>query len=346
MRGWFVTGLLLVWFLSSVTSVRAGELFGVFNLRTRLFRQLHDAPEQVPVRTRHPIVLAHGICGFDRVKWGPVEVRYFNRIEAHLKACGFEVLTTEVPATGSILRRAEALARQIRAWQPGRKVNLIAHSMGGLDSRFMISRLGMGARVASLTMIGTPNHGTLLSDWAVYWGAERVPGVERFLRALGIDTGGFRDLAVAHIVNEFNPRTPDDPRVSYRTLAGSQELRHYLPPLAATHLVLRGLEKTLAGQALSAAELAPVEALAKKHGVGFALSREGFRRMLRSLPSDWLVPSLVGKTDGLVSMSSVRHGAYLGDLDADHLDEMGWLTTFDARGLYEAIARQLAETGY
>jgi len=44
------------------------------------------------------------------------------------------------------------------------KVNIIAHSKGGLDSRYMIWKYGYGDKVASLTTISTPHHGAELSD--------------------------------------------------------------------------------------------------------------------------------------------------------------------------------------
>ena len=45
------------------------------------------------------------------------------------------------------------------------KVNIIAHSKGGLDTRYAISNLGMDKYVASLTMINTPNHGCVFADY-------------------------------------------------------------------------------------------------------------------------------------------------------------------------------------
>jgi len=52
-----------------------------------------------------------------------------------------EVIITSVPASGSIEERAAELGRQIREKAHGKSVNIIAHSMGGLDARYMISRL-------------------------------------------------------------------------------------------------------------------------------------------------------------------------------------------------------------
>ena len=44
------------------------------------------------------------------------------------------------------------------------KVNIIAHSKGGLDCRYAISVLNAGDKVASLTTISTPHHGSKTVD--------------------------------------------------------------------------------------------------------------------------------------------------------------------------------------
>lgn len=45
------------------------------------------------------------------------------------------------------------------------KVNIIAHSKGGLDCRYAVQHCGIGGDVASLTTINTPHRGCLLADW-------------------------------------------------------------------------------------------------------------------------------------------------------------------------------------
>ncbi|MBI2943932.1 MAG: alpha/beta fold hydrolase [Candidatus Wallbacteria bacterium] len=329
------------------SALPAEEPFGTFNLRTGLFRRLFRPFVDKATPTRYPIVLAHGICGFDKLRWGPIEVRYFHGIEQHLRERGFDVFTSDVPPTGSIEARATALAEQIRRRYPDGKVNILAHSMGGLDTRYMIARLGMADRIASVTMVSTPNHGTLLADWFVYYAQQRFPSIEKLAKALGIDLAGFHDLSVRHMELTFNPAVPDDPRVVYRSLAGAQKFRNYFVPLMATHAINRALEKTLLRQPLDAGDGKALRKLAAGDGrLVHALSEKGFQEALRDLPREWLRPELAGRTDGMVGMSSARRGQYLGDLDADHLDEMGWLTTFDAKGLYEALATRLAEDGY
>ena len=70
-------------------------------------------------------------------------------------------------------------------------VHLFAHSMGGLDSRYMISQLDMADRVLTLTTIGTPHRGTSFADWGVDR-FERI--VKPILDIIGMPYQAFYDL--------------------------------------------------------------------------------------------------------------------------------------------------------
>jgi pimeloyl-ACP methyl ester carboxylesterase len=74
------------------------------------------------------------------------------------------------------------------------KVNIIAHSMGGLDARHMLfsdrNKEKIHERVASLTTISTPHHGTTFADW----GLENLSSIIPVARALGLDLNAFSDL--------------------------------------------------------------------------------------------------------------------------------------------------------
>ncbi|KAK2756077.1 hypothetical protein FQN54_005484 [Arachnomyces sp. PD_36] len=82
---------------------------------------------------KNPIVLAHGLMGFDELrlagKYLP-GVQYWRGIKDALAMKGIEVFTATVPASGSIEERGEALMSEIKDAAAGRKVNIIAHSMG------------------------------------------------------------------------------------------------------------------------------------------------------------------------------------------------------------------------
>ncbi|KAL7279657.1 hypothetical protein ACG7TL_006064 [Trametes sanguinea] len=124
-----------------------------------------------PVRKpRYPIVLCHGLYGFD-VR-GPsafpmLQQHYWSNVLNVLRGkVGAEVLVTGVPSTGSISSRAENLDRFLRDRAPGRGINFLAHSMGGLDCRHLISHIQpTDYTPLSLTTIATPHRGSPFMDW-------------------------------------------------------------------------------------------------------------------------------------------------------------------------------------
>jgi triacylglycerol lipase len=186
--------------------------------------QLIDAME---ADKRSPIVLVHGLLGFDRVKVGPFTMmRYFPGIEDALVVAGHPVGVPHLSKTRGVLRRATELKRFVLERFPNERVHLIAHSMGGLDARYMISCLGMHGRILSLTTIGTPHRGTSFADW----GQRRLGRtVKPLLRFCGVPTDAFDDLTTEACAR-FNELMPDAPGVRYFSVAGSCQ-RLFLPKL-------------------------------------------------------------------------------------------------------------------
>jgi triacylglycerol lipase len=119
---------------------------------------------RVGAATRFPIVLAHGLFGFDQL-FGVLE--YFNGIPEELSANGARVFVTQVSAVNSSDVRGEQLISQIEtilATTGAAKVNLIGHSQGGLDVRFVAAT--RPDLIASVTTVGTPHKGTPVADFA------------------------------------------------------------------------------------------------------------------------------------------------------------------------------------
>jgi triacylglycerol lipase len=113
-------------------------------------------------KTRNPIVLAHGMAGFDTL-FGVLD--YFYGIESTLKSGGAEVYVTHVPQFNSSEARGEALLDQVEniAALTGKKVNLIGHSHGGFDVRYVAAvRPDL---VASVTTVGSPHKGAELATF-------------------------------------------------------------------------------------------------------------------------------------------------------------------------------------
>ena len=107
--------------------------------------------------------------------------------------------------TRGVAHRAAELKRFLRERFPNEKVHVIAHSMGGLDARYMISRLGMEDRVLSLTTVGTPHRGSKYADW----GIRRLSrSVKPFLQFWGVPTDAFDDLTTEACADSTRrPRT-------------------------------------------------------------------------------------------------------------------------------------------
>ena len=113
-------------------------------------------------KTKYPILLVHGVF-FRDSKW----FSYWGRIPRTLKAHGAKVYFGNHQSAIAIKDSAMELAARIKlvAERSGvGKVNIIAHSKGGLDCRYAISELGVAPYVASLTTINTPHRGCIFAE--------------------------------------------------------------------------------------------------------------------------------------------------------------------------------------
>src|SRR5262245_26529161 len=170
------------------------------------------------LRLHAPIVLAHGLLGFARLAVRGITVAtYFRGIPRLLEDLGNRVILTTVPATGSIATRSDALRREIQSHVGREPVHVIAHSMGGLDCRHMITHCDMSRQVLSLTTLGTPHRGTCFADRGVDF-TDRI-GVFDWLRRSPLDHEAFEDLRTDRCIH-FNLTTPDAPDVLYLSAAG------------------------------------------------------------------------------------------------------------------------------
>ncbi|MFO0969035.1 MAG: hypothetical protein U0793_26070, partial [Gemmataceae bacterium] len=143
-------------------------------------------------------------------------ISYFPGIRGLIEAAGNRVLVPRLTSTAGVPHRAAELKDFIDRHSPNEPVHLVAHSMGGLDARYMISCLGMEQRVLSLTTMGTPHRGTAFADWGIYW----LEGfVGPILELLGMKKEGFYDVTTTNC-RLFNERVPDRPGVRYFSVAG------------------------------------------------------------------------------------------------------------------------------
>ncbi|UVK96758.1 triacylglycerol lipase [Pseudomonas sp. B21-048] len=112
--------------------------------------------------THYPILLVHGLFGFDRI--GNLEL--FHDVKLALRSAGARVFIPHLSATHSNETRGEQLLAQIDRVLQGTgasKVNLIGHSQGALAARYAGALAPES--VASVTSVSGPNHGSELADY-------------------------------------------------------------------------------------------------------------------------------------------------------------------------------------
>lgn len=120
-------------------------------------------------KTRYPLLLVHGVFFRDSNK-----INYWGRIPKELERNGAVIFYGNHQSASSVSDSAQELTDRIRdiVSQTGcEKVNIIAHSKGGLDCRYAISFCGAEKYVASLSTINTPHRGCGFADYLL----ERIP---------------------------------------------------------------------------------------------------------------------------------------------------------------------------
>ncbi len=165
-------------------------------------------------QTRYPIVLAHGLLGFKQPLLGFVE--YWPGIAESLEKDGARVFITDVSAVNSSYVRGEQLLAQVEqivAITGAQKVNLIGHSQGALDIRYVASV--RPELVASITSVGGGNQVKLdATPINSSLGKGLISGLGVLINTLGMkgdlpnDTEALARTFSAEGIAEFNRRYP------------------------------------------------------------------------------------------------------------------------------------------
>jgi triacylglycerol lipase len=282
----------------------------------------------------YPIVLAHGFAGFANL--GPID--YFYEIPPLLQADGHDVFVSSVdPFNDSYVRGAELLAfvQTVLAQTGAAKVNLIAHSQGGLDARWVAHAFPQG--VAAVVTVATPHQGTAVADEAIsgVGGPEVLATLETLLGASSPDGGEVSPGFLASIQQlssagaaQFNRDVPDAPGVAYYSIAGRSNFQ-----LARA-----------ACQAVEPGFISSWDDDVDPTGAEFVLTGP-------ILAGDLLSPT---PNDGLIAVPSAHWGTFLGCIPADHFEEIGQLlgqpagigNPFSYKDFYRGLADWLVAQGY
>ncbi|KAF2140006.1 uncharacterized protein K452DRAFT_299970 [Aplosporella prunicola CBS 121167] len=192
---------------------------------------------------KHPIILAHGLLGFDELRLGGSRlpgIQYWRGIREAYEAKGIEVIVASVSASGSVEARGLKLGETIAEKANGKSVNIIA----GLDARYMISQLKpKNVDVKSLTTIASPHRGSAFADFMMdQIGPNNLPRAYRALEFFGFETGAFSQLTRKYMQEEFNPKTPDREGVRYYSYGASLEPT-YWSVFRPSHDIIKVLEE-------------------------------------------------------------------------------------------------------
>lgn len=292
----------------------------------------------------YPIVLAHGFFGFEDFA-GIDFIGYYFGVVDHLDAAGESlVFTPAVDPFNNSTRRGQQLEEAIEAIlaETGHaKVNIIGHSQGGLDARYVASvRPDL---VASVTTVATPHGGTPLIDFVIRAAEDTALRdlLDDLVRLIGgplWDEAGeetslfeaMRQLATSG-ADDFDERYPDSAEVAYYSIGGR----------SGSSFALRACRPD-GGNGVSFLErwnttVDPIDPL-------LAFSEALFDGTIFEPEPN----------DGLVRVSSSKHGRFLGCIPADHLDQVGHLlgdepglfNRWDHRDFYEDLIEWLRVEGY
>ena len=179
-------------------------------------------------KTKYPLLMVHGL-GFRDLKY----FNYWGRIPAAIIENGGTVHYGHQEAFGTVLDNAKLIkdkVMEVIETTGAEKVNIIAHSKGGLDSRYAISMFGLDEYVASLTTINTPHRGCKIVDHACKLPDKFYRFVanqyDRMFKRIGDDNPDFYS-ATRHLSTEalekFNEVIKDSDKVYYQSYASKMK---------------------------------------------------------------------------------------------------------------------------
>lgn len=282
--------------------------------------------------TRYPLLMVHGVFFRDYK-----HLNYWGRIPKALEQNGATLYYGNHRSASSIEDSGEELAARIRqiAQETGcGKLNIIAHSKGGLDCRYAIAKAGVSEYVASLTTVNTPHRGCKFADYllGVLPKAMQLKVAATYNNAMKLVGEENSDFLAA-----VNDLTAERVAVLNASLAEHE-----------------GALYSDASKARSDSSELPARALIYRKSVGSKLSRASGGKFPLNF-SYHLAAYFDGPNDGLVSEKSFRWGddyTFLtsngreGVSHGDMIDlNRANIEGFDVREFYVGLVHALKEKG-
>lgn len=272
--------------------------------------RLNEFPEPEHVHLNHPVLLCHGYGAIaSLVKPSPL-----YDIAMFMRRHNIPAFAPNIVPYAAIEIRAESWVKvimQLSEKLHGQKLNIVAHSMAGLDMRYALSKLEIAEHVASFTTISTPHRGTSLAELSLKtpdaikdkmadlldWMGNRVyPG------AKSDSVGSAEQLTRRYVTEIFNPSVPDNESVPYYSFSSA---------------VGKGTSH-------------PIKVITRYQN-NYIFQQEGIN-------------------DGMVSVESSKWGQHIKTSDISHLEQMNLRVKSDRTPYYENfwldVIKTLQENGH
>ena len=290
----------------------------------------------------YPILLVHGFMGFNRVG----KLDYFFRVNESLESHGEDVHIATIPPFQGVEERGLELAKIIddvlfKTW--AEKLHIIAHSQGGVDSRYVMSALGYENHIASLVTIATPHLGTPLADYV-----------------LNVPDGAFDPVSrtMGWIIGRLD--------VEEQEREGHTKSKSWEPRLDRSLLQLSEAGMNKFNKTYKDPPGVPIYSIAGVSSMQSAdticsKSRWGVLENIDILePVLWATATVLSESgpkgmkepnDGVVTTRSMVWGTFLGCIAADHFDQVGqiadvgehWMSGFDHLNFYYDLVTFIRE---
>jgi triacylglycerol lipase len=264
-----------------------------------------SAAATATAQTKYPIVLVHGLLGFDRL----LGVDYWYQIPNAMRKAGATVLVAQVSAVNDNNVRGEQLLLQLKQWSAAKgykKFNLIGHSQGGPTARYTA---GVAPElVASVTTVGSPHDidPTAAPDLVMQQLASNPKAVTSLGKTIDWLSG--------------NAKLPQDPAALKAWAMDTASFNRRFPA---------GMPTTPCGQG---PELA-------SNGI-YYYSVAGNKAKTNALdPSDSILSEGAVPSDGLVTVCSAHWGMVLrDDYPWNHLDQVNQVLGLIGKGAPDPVA--------
>jgi len=191
--------------------------------------ELLDFPQPEILFLKYPLFMCHGYGGIaGLVRPAPIHAPCMT-----LRGHGIHAFAPNIVPYAKIATRAEQWAEkilQLKEQYGYEKFNVVGHSMGGLDMRYAISKLGIADSVASLTTIATPHRGTSLAELIL-----TTPGILKdklgeifdwfgesiFPNAKSNAVAAVEQLTREYVTQEFNKEILDNENIAYYSFSAA-----------------------------------------------------------------------------------------------------------------------------